>query len=126
LTDCDVLNLPEKMLIPCSEKYKIRRILRHPYTIRVIITSDKLIWQVSHNSITSRTRQWAEAEVIYEERQVVCKSSGEMAPEIRADILHREELMGRWNCHPMKDGGESPGPKRGATTVMDEDSSCRK
>jgi hypothetical protein len=111
LTDCDVLHLPEKMSVALSDKRKIRRILRHPYTIRVIITSDKLVWQMSHNGIESRRQQWAETRKVEGERKLLSKT-GEIAPAVREDMIHREELVDRWATLGRTDGNGYRSPPR--------------
>jgi hypothetical protein len=110
LTDSDALHLPEKMSIPFSEKGKLRKILKHPYTIRIIIASDKLIWQVSHNSIASRRRQWMEAPIVPLTKNTIYKATGELSPDLNADRLRREELTREWINLQETDGNVTHGP----------------
>jgi hypothetical protein len=110
LTDSDALHLPEKCTIPFSEKGKLRKILKHPYTIRVIITSDKLIWQVSHNSVASRRCQWMEAPIVPAPRNTIYKATGELSPDLNADRLRREELTREWIHLQETDGNITHGP----------------
>jgi hypothetical protein len=112
MTDCDVLHLPEKLTIPFSEKGKLRKILKHPYTIRILITSDKLIWQVSHNSIASRHRQWMETPIVPVERNIIYKARGGLSPDINAERRRRDELTREWTYSEQTNGRETHSPPK--------------
>jgi hypothetical protein len=50
--------------------------------------------------------------MIDEERQLICKMTGEVGPELMADNVHRVELMDRWKSLVRTADGGNPTPPK--------------
>jgi hypothetical protein len=102
LTDQDVLHLPEKLVVPWADKYKVRKILSHAYTIRIIIESGGLLWQISHNLIQSRIQKWSENYGLPSPSGMIIKERAGIPLAVREDRLEREVLIHQWNNDTYK------------------------
>jgi hypothetical protein len=96
LTDLDVLHLPAKLIVAWADKSKIRKILSHAYTMRVIIESGGLLWQISHNLIQSRTQRWCENYSQPLPTRMIVKERAEMPLLMREDRMDRDTLRRQW------------------------------
>ena len=93
LTDQDILHLPEKVSVTFKEKYKVRHIVEHAYTIRVIIECGGLLWQISNNLMESRKRQWIENLTTTHANRMFTKDKGEIPLHIKVDKETRQNLL---------------------------------
>jgi len=93
LTDHDMLNLPDKIPITFTDKFKVRHIVEHAYTVRIIIECGGLLWQISNNLIDSRRKQWIENAIIPQKTRILSKDKAEMPLQQQMDIRYRKELL---------------------------------
>jgi hypothetical protein len=96
LSDQDVLALPEKLSIPYSEKYTIRHIVLHPYTVRVVITCENIVWQTSQSLLESRKRHWMGPALSLEPQRMFSKDKGQLPPVMQEDVRDHNELISAW------------------------------
>jgi hypothetical protein len=97
LTDQDILHLPHKITIAFANKRKIRKMLMHSYTVRIIIESGGLLWQISHNLMESRIRRWSERINGHQTTDIISKERAEPSLMVQEDRLERETLIHQWN-----------------------------
>ena len=124
LTDQDVLHLPCKVTVAWSDKYKIRKILSHAYTMRIIIESGGLLWQLSHNLIQSRLDRWCENYNQPAATRMIVKERAEMPLLMREDRMNRDTLRRQWTKNPptqdymesQQSDEEQTSPKQGRHT----------
>ena len=114
LTDQDILHLPEKLIIAWSEKFKTRKILSHAYTVRIIIESGGLLWQISHNLIQSRIQKWSENYTSPTQTRMVIKERAGVPLLMREDMADRATLRRQW-------AGTSQTPEYSELQLTDEE-----
>jgi hypothetical protein len=98
LTDQDILHLPHKITIAFADKAKIRKMLMHSYTVRIIIESGGLLWQISHKLMESRIRRWSERIRGPHEAEPILKDNAEPSLLLHEDRVKREKLIEKWHA----------------------------
>ena len=69
--------------------------LKHAYTVRIIIETGGLLCQTSHSNIESRRQQWLDDHGVKEPTRIVSKDKAQLPVQIMDDIISRQSGLAR-------------------------------